>query len=252
MSIRDVLERHRRGELSDAEAEKLLKLDFLESISSHTVFDHAREARRGIPEVVFGETKSPEVVADIVSRVMADREILLISRASPEHLSAVKRKAKGMKVTYVEEARMVIIDKSRAKGKHGRIGVLAAGSSDVGVAEEARVVAEAMGCEVLTAYDVGVAALHRVLEPVKRMIDEGVDGLVVVAGLTDVPVIGVPTSVGYGYGAKGEAALMGMLQSCSPGLAVVNIDNGVGAGAIAALISRRCNHDQSKGKEQGI
>ena len=263
MSIRDVLERHRRGELSDAEAEKLLKLDFLESISSHTVFDHAREARRGIPEVVFGETKSPEVVADIVSRVMADREILLISRASPEHLSAVKRKAKGMKVTYVEEARMVIIDKSRAKGKHGRIGVLAAGSSDVGVAEEARVVAEAMGCEVLTAYDVGVAALHRVLEPVKRMIDEGVDVLVVVAGmegalptvvsgLTDVPVIGVPTSVGYGYGAKGEAALMGMLQSCSPGLAVVNIDNGVGAGAIAALISRRCNHNQSKGKEQGI
>ncbi len=260
MNIRDVLERHRRGELSDGEAEKLLKLDFLESISSHTVFDHAREARRGIPEVVFGETKSPEVVADIVARVMADREILLISRASEEHLRAVKKIAKGMRVKYVEEARMVIVDKSNRRGDRGKVGVLAAGSSDIGVAEEARVVAEAMGCEVLTAYDVGVAALHRVLEPVKRMVKEGVDALVVVAGmegalptvvsgLTDVPVIGVPTSVGYGYGAKGEAALMGMLQSCSPGLAVVNIDNGVGAGAIAALISRRCQHHLAKRPE---
>ena len=260
MNIRDVLERHKRGELSEAEAEKLLKLDFLESISSHTVFDHAREARRGIPEVVFGETKSPEVVADIVSRVMADREVLLISRASKEHLRAVKRMAKGMKVSYVEEARMVIVDKRKGRVRRGKIGVLAAGSSDIGVAEEAKAVAEAMGCEVLTAYDVGVAALHRVLEPVKWMVEEGVDALVVVAGmegalptvvsgLTDVPVIGVPTSVGYGYGAKGEAALMGMLQSCSPGLAVVNIDNGVGAGAIAALISRRCQYNQGKGRE---
>lgn len=254
MNIRDVLERHKRGDLSEAEAEKLLKLDFLESISSHTVFDHAREARRGIPEVVFGETKSPEIVADIVTRVMADREVLLISRASKEHLRAVKKVAKGMRVAYVEEARMVIIDKSGSRRKRGKVGILAAGSSDICVAEEARVVAEAMGCEVLTAYDVGVAALHRVLEPVKGMVRDGVDALVVVAGmegalptvvsgLTDVPVIGVPTSVGYGYGARGEAALMSMLQSCSPGLAVVNIDNGVGAGAIAALISRRCHHN---------
>jgi pyridinium-3,5-biscarboxylic acid mononucleotide synthase len=260
MNIRDVLERHKKGELSEAEAEKLLKLDFLESINSHTVFDHAREARRGIPEVVYGETKSPEVVAEIVSRVMADREVLLISRASKEHLKAVERIAGGMRVTYVEQARMVIVDKRKARKKRGKVGVLAAGSSDFGVAEEARVVAEAMGCEVFTAYDVGVAALHRVLEPVRKMVEEGVDALVVVAGmegalptvvsgLTDVPVIGVPTSVGYGYGARGEAALMGMLQSCSPGLAVVNIDNGVGAGAIAALISRRCHIDRGKGRD---
>jgi hypothetical protein len=260
MNIRDVLERHKKGELSEAEAEKLLKLDFLESISSHTVFDHSREARRGIPEVVFGETKSPEVVAEIVSKVMEDREVLLISRANKEHLKAVRSVAKGMRVVYVEKARMVIVDKRKGRKRRGKIGVMAAGSSDIGVAEEAKAVAEAMGCEVLTAYDVGVAALHRVLEPVKRMVTEGVDALVVVAGmegalptvvsgLTDVPVIGVPTSVGYGYGAKGEAALMGMLQSCSPGLAVVNIDNGVGAGAIAALISRRCQTDREKGRD---
>jgi hypothetical protein len=185
--------------------------------------------------------------------------VLLVSRASEAHVEKVRRAAKGMKVTYVAEARMIIVDKRKQKTKRGKVGVLAAGSSDIGVAEEARAVAEAMGCEVLTSYDVGVAALHRVLEPVKRMVEEGVDALVVVAGmegalptvvsgLTDVPVIGVPTSVGYGYGAKGEAALMGMLQSCSPGLAVVNIDNGVGAGAIVALISRRCQHYREKMK----
>jgi hypothetical protein len=135
MNIRDVLERHKRGDLSEAEAEKLLKLDFLESISSHTVFDHAREARRGIPEIVFGETKSPEVVADIVTRVMADREILLISRASKEQLRAIKKVAKGMRVVYVEEARMIVVDKSRSRRKQGKVGILAAGSSDIGVAE---------------------------------------------------------------------------------------------------------------------
>jgi hypothetical protein len=265
MNIRDVLERYRSGEMSEAEAERLLRLDFLESISSHTVFDHAREARRGIPEVVFGETKTPEVVAEIVSRVMGDREVLLVSRASEEHLEAVRKAVKGIKISYNREARMIVVDKRSRRPKRGKVGVMAAGSSDIGVAEEARTVAEAMGCEVLTSYDVGVAALHRVLDPVKRMVEEGVDALVVVAGmegalptvvsgLTDVPVIGVPTSVGYGYGAKGEAALMGMLQSCSPGLAVVNIDNGVGAGAIAALISKRCHDrdpsDRGKGKRR--
>lgn len=256
MNIRDVLERYRSGEMSEAEAERLLRLDFLECISTHTVFDHGREARRGIPEVVFGETKSPEVVADIVSRVMSDREVLLVSRASEAHLEAVRKAVRGTKVTYNEKARMILVDKRRRRARRGKVGVMAAGSSDIGVAEEARCVAEAMGCEVLVAYDVGVAALHRILDPLMRMVDEGVDALVVVAGmegalptvvsgLTDVPVIGVPTSVGYGYGAKGEAALMGMLQSCSPGLAVVNIDNGVGAGAMAALIARRC-HDNGR------
>jgi hypothetical protein len=252
MDIREVLERYKTGELSQAEAERLLKLDHLESIGSHTVFDHAREARRGIPEVVFGETKRPELVAEIVARVMEDRDILLISRASREHLDAARAAAPGLMVTFLEEARMVIVEKRQRRATKGKVGILAAGSSDVGVAEEARAVAEAMGCEVLTSYDVGVAALHRILDPVKKMVEEGVDALVVVAGmegalptvvsgLTDVPVIGVPTSVGYGFGSKGEAALMGMLQSCSPGMAVVNIDNGVGAGAIAALISRRCH-----------
>jgi len=251
MNARDVLERFKRGEIGLDRAEQLLKLDFLEVIGDHTIFDHAREARRGIPEIIFGETKSPQVVADIVSRVLSDRDVILVSRASKEHLEAVKAVVDGHHVRYEERARMIVVDKQKDRKKQGMVGILTAGSSDIGVAEEAKAVAEAMGCQVVTSYDVGVAALHRFMGPLMKMIDAGVDVLVVVAGmegalptvvsgLTDVPVIGVPTSVGYGYGGKGEAALMGMLQTCSPGLVVVNIDNGVAAGATAALISLRC------------
>lgn len=133
----------------------------------------------------------------------------------------------------------------------GKVGVITAGTSDVPVAEEARIVASEMGCETYTVYDVGVAGIHRLFEPLKTLIDEtrvdvlvvaaGMDGALpsVVAGLADVPVIGLPTSVGYGIGGKGIAALMSMLQTCSPGLTVVNIDNGVGAGATAGLIANR-------------
>jgi len=254
MNARDVLERFRKGEITLDRAEQLLKLDFLEVIGEHTIFDHAREARRGIPEIIFGETKSPQVVADIVGRVLSDREVILVSRASREHLEAVRSVVDGDMVRYVDKAKMIVVDKRRERAAKGMVGILTAGSSDIAVAEEAKAVAEAMGCQVITSYDVGVAALHRFMGPLMRMIEEGVDVLVVVAGmegalptvvsgLTDVPVIGVPTSVGYGYGGKGEAALMGMLQTCSPGLVVVNIDNGVAAGATAALISLRCRRN---------
>lgn len=137
------------------------------------------------------------------------------------------------------------------------IGILAAGTSDVDVAEEARMVAETMGAAVTTAYDVGVAALHRLAQPLAAMVDAGVDALVVVAGMEGAlpsvvgglvasPVIAVPTSVGYGAGGGGLAALLGMLQSCSPGITVVNIDNGVGAGAAAGLIAVRAAAARSR------
>ncbi|OPY30896.1 MAG: N5-carboxyaminoimidazole ribonucleotide mutase [Methanomassiliicoccales archaeon PtaU1.Bin124] len=255
MNTREVLERLQRGYITLERAEQLLKMDFLENIGGHTIFDHAREARRGIPEIIFGERKSPEVVAEIVTRVMADRDVVLVSRASHEHLDRMMRTELKDHVRYVPEARMIVIDKRPERERKGRIGIITAGSSDRGVAEEARAVAESMGVEVLVSYDVGVAALHRLLTPLQDMIDKGVDCLIVVAGmegalptvvsgLVDVPVIGVPTSVGYGHGGGGQAALMGMLQTCSPGLSVVNIDNGVAAGATAALICRRCNRDK--------
>jgi NCAIR mutase (PurE)-related protein len=133
--------------------------------------------------------------------------------------------------------------------KAGRIGVLAAGTADVAVAEEASVAAEVMGCQVMKAYDVGIAGIHRLFKPLEHMLRKGVSALVVVAGmegalpsvvasLVDVPVIGVPTSVGYGVGTKGVAALMTMLQTCSPKVVVVNIDNGLGAGIFAGMIAR--------------
>jgi len=249
MTTRDVLERYRQGEIDAAEAERLLRLDYVRRIAQHTLFDPCRGERKGVPEIIYGESKSPAAVADIVA-ALADRDLLMVSRASPQHFSAVRERA-GEAARYEERARMIVIDRRVSRERAGLVGVLAAGTSDVAVAEEARVVAEAMGCEVLTAYDVGIAAFHRFIEPLHDMLDRGVDVLVVAAGmegalasvvssLADVPVIGVPTSVGYGVGEGGNVALASMLQSCSPGLTVVNIDNGVGAGATAALISLRC------------
>ena len=132
----------------------------------------------------------------------------------------------------------------------GRVGILTAGTSDIPVAEEAKIIAEEMGCKVTAAYDLGVAGIHRLLEPIKQIIEDDVDVVVVVAGregalasvvagLVDVPVIAVPTSNSYGFGEKGLSTLMAMLQSCSLGLAVVNIDGGVAAGAVATLVANR-------------
>jgi len=140
------------------------------------------------------------------------------------------------------------------------VGVLTAGTADIPCAEEAALLAREMGCQTHTAFDVGVAGLHRLFEPLKRLLDEdrvdvlivaaGMDGALpsVVAGLADVPVVGLPTSVGYGLGGQGIAALYSMLQSCSPGLCVVNVDNGVGAGAVAGLIANRAAAARSEGR----
>jgi hypothetical protein len=167
-------------------------------------------------------------------------------------LERLKTEFRDCKFDVYSRSRMVVIHyaDNRPKQTGGRVGVLTAGTSDIRVAEEAVVVAKEMGCEVSTAYDVGVAGIHRLFQPLRAMLEAPVDSIVVaagmdgalpsvVAGLVDVPVIGLPTSIGYGMGGQGVAALMGMLQSCSPGLVVVNIDNGVGAGATAGLISNR-------------
>ena len=151
-----------------------------------------------------------------------------------------------------DKAKMVIIKNKTfaVKPSGGRIGILTAGTSDIPVAEEAKIVAQEMGCTVYSSYDVGVAGLHRLIEPLKQVISNDVDVVIVVAGregalasvvsgLVDVPVIAVPTSNSYGFGEKGVSALMAMLQSCSLGLAVVNIDSGVAAGAVATLIANR-------------
>jgi NCAIR mutase (PurE)-related protein len=168
-------------------------------------------------------------------------------------LDAVEKAfAKTCDLRIDREARIAVARKLGTEPERiGRkVGVITAGTTDIGVAEEARTVADAMGCDVVTAYDIGIAGFHRHIGPLKAMLQEGVDAIIVVAGmegalpsviasLAHVPIIGVPTSTGYGFGGGGTGALTTMLQSCSLGLCVVNIDNGVGGGAYAALIARR-------------
>ena len=246
------MQKLREGEISVEEAERLLQLNVLEEIEE-AALDIRRECRAGVPEVVLGEGKTPTQMVKIVSAFLESKGRALVTRASEEQMGAVEEALSGeCELTLNRGAGIIVARRQRTErpGMGRKIGIMTAGTADIVVAEEAKVVAEEMGCTVITAYDVGIAGFHRHIEPLKRMLQEGVDAIVVVAGmegalpsviasLVDVPVIGVPTSVGYGFGGGGVGALTTMLQSCSPGLCVVNIDNGVGAGAFAALIARR-------------
>lgn len=205
-----------------------------------------------MPEVILAEGKPAEVVVSAVWPFLQDSGKALISRVSDDLHQRLKAVFSGCVVEFYPSSHMVVMRNTPPPlSTGGRVGIVTAGTSDVPVAEEAAVLAREMGCTVEVAYDVGVAGLHRLSEPLHKMLQAEVDALVVaagmdgalpsvIAGLVDVPVIGLPTSVGYGLGGKGLAALLSMLQTCSPGLAVVNIDNGIGAGAMAALIANRC------------
>jgi NCAIR mutase (PurE)-related protein len=250
--MREILEKLMGGEISVEEAEKLLRISTLEDIEDATL-DIRRGIRAGIPEVVWAEDKTPAKVVEIASALLEREGRAIISRVSEEQIGALREAfSDGCELRVNEKARLVVaVRRGFRPPRVGRkVGIMTAGTSDVTVAEEARVIAEEMGCDALTAYDVGIAGFHRHIKPLKAMIEEGVDAIVVVAGmegalpsviasLVDVPVIGVPSSVGYGFGAGGVGALTAMLQSCAPGLCVVNIDNGFGAGAFAALIARK-------------
>lgn len=214
--------------------------------------DPARERRKGVPEVIFGETKETAQVLAMAHSLLAGSGRAIISRVRPETLAAIRQEFQGHRLRIRESSRALAIYQPDYQPVHtgGRVGVLSAGTSDIPVAEEAALIAEEMGCQVTCIYDVGVAGLHRLLEPLRNLLTDGVDVAIVaagmdgalpsvVAGLVPVPVIGLPTSIGYGLGGNGLAALLSMLQTCAPGLSVVNIDNGVGAGSTAALIANR-------------
>ena len=185
--------------------------------------------------------------------MLAKNGRVIISRCSKKQVSALcKAVPADAFLQKFEHAKMVVLKKKGfdVKKTGGRVGILTAGTSDIPVAEEAKVIAEEMGCEVFSSFDVGVAGIHRLVQPLKELVLKDVDVIVVVAGregalasvvagMVDVPVIAVPTSNSYGFGRKGLSALMAMLQSCSLGLAVVNIDGGVVAGAMATLIANR-------------
>lgn len=214
--------------------------------------DLGREHRTGIPEIILAEVKTDEQVVAIVHSFLERRGRAIVSRLRAETIRRLKREFNECDVDLRHLARAAAIHAPgyRRDRTSGKIGILTAGTADVPIAEEARLVAEEMGVEVTTLYDVGVAGIHRLFGPLDALFQRDVAALVVcagmdgalasvVAGLAPVPVIGVPTSVGYGAGGKGRAALHSMLQTCAPGLTVVNIDNGIGAGSTAALIANR-------------
>jgi len=214
--------------------------------------DVHREHRKGVPEVIYGETKDIEQIVEMTRKILDESGRTIISRVPSDAVEVLSEVFKTYNVRVHRAARAVVIYKldyvHRSTGGH--VGIISAGTSDVPIAEEAALIAEEMGCEVTCIYDVGVAGLHRLLEPLRNLLSKEVDAIIVaagmdgalpsvVAGLVPVPVIGLPTSIGYGLGGKGVAALLSMLQTCAPGLSVVNIDNGVGAGITAAMIANR-------------
>jgi pyridinium-3,5-biscarboxylic acid mononucleotide synthase len=206
--------------------------------------DHHRSTRQGFPEVVFGPGKTPSQVAAIAERLVSGGHSLLITRTTPEAYQAVT--AVVPRAIYHELARCITFDQRTAACGRGTIVIAAAGTADLPVAEEAAVTAQLMGNTVDRLYDVGVAGLHRLLKEHQRLcaarvviVVAGMEGALpsVVGGLVDVPVIAVPTSVGYGASFGGLTALLAMLNSCAIGVSVVNIDNGFGAAAIASSIN---------------
>jgi len=210
--------------------------------------DTARQARRGFGEVVFCEGKTPEQVAEISSRIVEVDGLLLATRADEAHYEAVKRVLPD--VEFHRRARCITYGKEKVK-RTGSVVVVAAGTSDLGVAEEALITAEMTGSNAELVADVGVAGLHRLTPHIDRLrraravvVVAGMEGALpsVVAGLVNVPVVAVPTSVGYGASFGGLAALLAMLNCCCPGVAVVNIDNGFGAGYFASLVNRRSDY----------
>jgi NCAIR mutase (PurE)-related protein len=206
--------------------------------------DHHRNVRQGFPEVIFGQGKTAAQIAAISERIVASGHNLLVTRTTPEAHAAVANIVPG--AAFNETARTITLKVKAAPPGKGRIVVAAAGTADLPVAEEAVISAEIMGNDVDRVYDVGVAGLHRLLAEHDRLtaarvviVCAGMEGALpsVVGGLVDVPVIAVPTSVGYGASFGGITALLAMLNSCASGISVVNIDNGFGAAAIASSIN---------------
>lgn len=243
-SIRKLFEQVRRGKLTPDDAvERLRHLPF-EDLGFAKV-DHHRALRAGMPEVIFGERKTPLQTAEIFARLAKHGGNVLATHADKKQFAAVKKKVRAAE--YRELARAIVLQRDPHTYGKGMIAVVSAGTSDIPVAEEAVVTAELMGNEVEHFYDVGVAGIHRLLANREALtkarvviVCAGMEGALpsVVGGLVGVPVIAVPTSVGYGASFKGLSALLGMLNSCASNVSVVNIDNGFGAGYVASLINR--------------
>jgi pyridinium-3,5-biscarboxylic acid mononucleotide synthase len=242
-----LLRSYKGGEMDEAEAARRIGALQFEDIG-HARVDHARAARQGFPEVVFGAGKTRKQVIDIFERLAARAPNVLVTRTDEGTFGEVRNVC--TEAEWHPSARMIRVMRDREERGSGLVMVVTAGTSDIPVAEEAALTAEAMGNRVERVWDAGVAGVHRILAERERLrqarvvvVAAGMEGALpsVVGGLVSAPVIAVPTSVGYGASFGGVAALLGMLNSCSSNVTVVNIDNGFGAGFVAALINRKAD-----------
>ena len=242
MKLGDLLRQVQEGGLPAKDAERLLRESAERNLGFARV-DIDRLGRRGMPEVIFCPGKTADQVAKIVSELVKSKQNVLATRATPEQFEAVRKR--HPKAVYHDLPRAITLMTARQAMSKGRIAVVCAGTSDIPVAEEAALASEWMGVRAKRVYDVGVAGLHRLLGCLDAMrraralvVVAGMEGALpsVVGGLVNRPIIAVPTSIGYGSSMKGVAALLAMLNSCVPGISVVNIDNGFGAGVSAAMI----------------
>ena len=261
--LRQLLEDVAAGRTGATDALDVLRTLPFERIDHNINLDHHRELRSGSPEVVLGEWKSADEIARILTALAAQGRGALATRVSADKAGAVVARVAG--AVYHETARAILVPRAEADETAGSarprrsIAVVAAGTSDTGVAEEAALTAEFLDHAVDRIYDVGVAGVHRLLSEVERLagsqvviVVAGMEGALpsVVASLIDRPVIAVPTSIGYGVSAGGFAALMGMLSSCAPGVTVVNIDNGFGAAVAAARMTGLPTADESRARSE--
>lgn len=248
MQILHILKQVESGVLSSEEALLKLKMQPFEDLG-FVKLDHHRGLRQGVPEVIYGASKTAEQMIQIITSLLkSGQKMILITRLSPEHALEIQ---KHHALTYHSMAKIGIVGDIPMPTAAGKIVVATGGTSDMPVAEEAALTAEALGNTVVRLYDVGVAGLHRLLAHSEDIMNArviiaiaGMEGALasVIGGLADCPVIGVPTSVGYGAAFDGLAALLSMLNSCASGVSVVNIDNGFGAGYLASMI----NHMEAK------
>ena len=248
--LTDILNNIAEGVLSPKDAENLLKKLAFEDITYANI-DHNRSIRKGFPEVIFGQGKTGSQIIGIIKTMINEEEIIMVTRIQEEKAAMVQQEFTA--ALYHKDARILLIKQKEPEiSAKGDILILSAGTSDIPVAKEAFITAEIMGNKVKSVFDVGVAGIHRLFAH-KELIEKasvlivvaGMEGALpsVVAGMVKTPVIAVPTSIGYGTNFGGMTALLGMLNSCCPNIAVVNIDNGFGAGYMASTINRMTRPD---------
>ncbi len=254
--MKDILEDFKNGKITIEECEKHLKANNILEFDDIAKFDISRSSRTGFPEAVYAESKSYDDLLLIVKNYFKNSdENLIITKLSVERFEKLSNDLNylyddGIIFDYNKHAKILVLrTKPKVINSQDKIGIITAGTSDINIAEEAKVIVEEGGFGTVTSYDIGVAGIHRLFPEIANMIEQGVKVLIVcagmegalptvIAGLVDIPIIAVPTSVGYGVGEGGFVALNSMLQSCAPGIAVVNIDNGFGAAIFALTIMK--------------